>query len=270
MKKLLCVLTCALLLSGLTGCGSKQSDDKLVVGMECNYAPFNWTNPKDVKTGVKLSDGSYCDGYDVKIAQELADKMDKELEIKKMEWDSLINALNQGDINAIIAGMTKNDEREKGADFTTPYYASEMTMIVRKGDALEKATSIQDFGGKTVAGQLGTNYDSIIDQIKDVNHAVPLADYPALTYALIQGTVDAITAELPVAIGVTEANPELTYITFEKGKGFEIDTTVSIGLTEGSRGSEEFEAIQKALDSISEEDRVQWMLDATNRQPATN
>ena len=238
MKKLLtAVCTLALV---LTGCGS--SDEAEV----------------SKNTGVSLGGAGYCDGYDVRVARQIADELDREIVIKKIAWDGLQPALESGEIDAIIAGMTADETRENGIDFTTPYYESEMVMIVRKGDKAEKLN---------VIGQKNTNYDTVIDQIKGVNHVTPKATYPEMVVSLQSKEVDGITAELPVAEGVVEANDDLTIIHFDEGKGFDIDTSVSIGLKEGSRDSEFFNQVQKALDNISTDTRNQWMSEARDSQP---
>ena len=136
MKRLGCLWMAVLLLTGLAGCGSKESEgaekDTFVVGMECNYAPFNWTEAESSDRNVAVDAGGYCDGYDVQIARNIADELGKELVIVKMDWDSLEPSLNSGSIDAIIAGMTDTEDRRKNADFTTPYYQSKMAMIVLK------------------------------------------------------------------------------------------------------------------------------------------
>lgn len=88
-----------------------------------------------------------------------------------------------------------------------------------------------------------------------------------MVLALQQHEVDGITAEMAVAKGVVEANPDLTIIQFEDGHGFDCDTTVSIALKEGSRDSEFFKKVQKALDSISDEEREEMMKYAVEHQP---
>lgn len=272
MKKLLTLaLTAGLLLTGCGGTSGNSEKEKFVVGMECNYAPFNWTETAANDYTAPIGNGGgYADGYDVQVAKKIADELGMELEIQKISWDGLIPALESGTIDAVIAGMTKDDDREEGADFTSPYYESEMVMVVRKDDALANATSIQDFSGKTIVGQLSTNYDTVIDQIENVTHATPRKDYPSMVYALQQGEVDGITAEVPVAQGVIEANPDLTMVRFEEGKGFVMDTTVSIGLKEGSRDGELYNKIEEILKGLSEADRTQMMADAVTRQPASN
>lgn len=279
-KQLWSAAACAMMI--LAGCSSSNGSstangssatadaDTFTVGMECNYAPFNWqqTDPSD--TAVELGSGAgYCDGYDVMISQDLADALGKKLVVKKIVWDGLQPALESGEIDAVIAGMTANDEREEGMDFTTPYYSSEMVLIVPKDSEVASFTDIQQFAGHKVIGQKNTNYDTIIDQIEGVDHVTPKAVYPELILALQTGEAEAITAELPVAKGITEANPDLTYITFEEGKGFDVDTTVSIGLKNDTRDTQEFKDIQAALDAISQETRDEYMQNAVSNAPTT-
>lgn len=245
---------------------STVTSGKLTVGMECNYAPFNWTQLEKNDTAVPITSVDYCDGYDVAMARSIADQLNLELVIRKTEWEGLDPALNNNVIDAIIAGMTDTPERRESMDFTKPYYSSEMVMIVRKDSNFVNATSIQDFSGSTVLGQLNTNYDSVIDQIKDVKHATPMKTYPLMVVALQSKEVDGLTAELPVAEGVVSANPDLTIVKFAQGQGFEIDTTVSIAVKKGN--TELQNALQGALDTITEEQRITMMQDANNRQPA--
>ena len=109
--------------------------------------------------------------------------------------------------------------------------------------------------------------DTVIDQIEGVNHLTPKSSYPELVVSLQSNEADAITAELPVAEGVIQANPDLTIVHFAEGKGFDIDTSVSIGLKEGSRGTEFFNQVQSALDNISDSTRNEWMTESRESAP---
>ncbi len=270
LKKIgLGLVACTMLLAG---CGDKKDEnisevtgkEKLVVGMECNYAPFNWQTSEQTETSVSLGGAGFADGYDVRIARYLAEQLDREVEIKKIAWDGLIPAINAGDIDVVIAGMTER----KGLDFTDSYYDSEMVMIVRKDDkSLKKANSIQDFSGKSVVGQKNTNYDTIIDQIEGVKHAVPKNNYPEMVVALQKKEVDGITAEYPVAAGVVAANKGLSIVKFDKNKGFDIDTSVSVGMKSGSKDGELYKGIQKSLKDLPQETRQKWMDEAVKNQP---
>ena len=177
--------------------GSSDSDPApaeqktFTVGMEANYAPFNWTQVEGDDYSVALESAGYAGGYDVVMAKALAEKMGATLVIKKLAWEGLEPAVTSGEIDAIIAGMTATPERKENADFTTPYYESEMVCIVRADDALANATSLADFTGKNVQGQQNTLYDDIIDQIPGVNHMTPLQSYPLMVLALQNGEADA-------------------------------------------------------------------------------
>lgn len=272
MRRIMAIIL-VLLMVTLTGCGSTEPGEnaeertQFVVGMEVNYAPFNYQLAEPTDTSVAI-DGGYADGYDVMIAQAIADQLGLELVIKKISWNGLGAALEAGEIDAIIAGMTANAEREQGIDFTTPYYDSHgMIMIVRADSDCAGFTSIQQFAGRSVVGQMNTSYDEVIDQIEGVNHVTPKATYPEMVVALQFGDVDGITAEMAVAKGILASNPDLTVVNFAEGQGFEADTTVSIGLREGSRGTDFFLQVQSALDTISETTRENFMVDAVNKQP---
>jgi len=109
----------------------------LRVGMECAYAPFNWTDMGTPTLGaVPISgegkDGMYANGYDVQIAQYIANKLNMTLEVYSYEWDGLIPALNSGAVDAIIAGMSPTAEREEQIDFTNVYYSSNLVIIYKK------------------------------------------------------------------------------------------------------------------------------------------
>ena len=122
------IMAGVLALGVLTGCGKSEGkkDNVLRVGMECAYAPFNWTQEsKEVANGdeaVKIYGSEYyAYGYDVMMAKKLAEELGMELEIHKVEWDSIGMAMDAGEYDCIIAGMGKTAEREKSYAFTEPY-----------------------------------------------------------------------------------------------------------------------------------------------------
>ena len=100
----------------------------------------------------------YAGGYDVEIAKKIAEGLGKELVIVKTEWDGLVPSLQSGKIDAIIAGMSPTEERKQTIDFSDNYYTSNFVMIVKKGGPYENATSIQDFRGAKITGQLNTSH----------------------------------------------------------------------------------------------------------------
>ena len=109
----------------------------LKIGMECAYEPYNWTDTEGKSLGaVPISgegkQGLYANGYDVQVAQYVANKLGLKLEIYAMEWDALLPAVESGTIDAIVAGMSPTAERAKEIDFTDTYYESNLVVIIRK------------------------------------------------------------------------------------------------------------------------------------------
>lgn len=236
------------------------------VGMECNYAPFNWTTTTKGEFTQPITDTDYADGYDVVIATRMADALGRPVQIVKLDWDNLILSLKNNQIDAIIAGMTDTPEREKEVAFTSPYYTSEEVMIVKADSDYAKATSIQDFSGATVQGQMNTIYDEVIDQINGVTHQPAAETFPAAIQALQAGAVDGVVSELPVANGVVAANPDLAIVRFDEGKGFDADTSVSIAVRKEDTDLKD--ALEGALSKISTDERNELMEAAVERQPA--
>lgn len=109
----------------------------LKIGMECAYEPYNWTDVDGKSYGaVPISgegkQGLFANGYDVQVAQYVANKLGLKLEIYAIDWESLLPALESGAIDAIVAGMSPTAERAAQIDFTNTYYESNLVIIRRK------------------------------------------------------------------------------------------------------------------------------------------
>lgn len=263
MRKLTAVVMALALMLTSLACA-----ETLRVGMECNYAPYNWTQTEAGENAIPLAGGGYADGYDVRIAKRVADYLGMDIEIVKTEWDGLIMSVMSGAIDCIIAGMSPTEERMLTIDFTDPYYESDLVLVVKKDSAYANATSLEDFAGATIVGQLNTFHDTVIDQIPDVKHATPMDTFPTMIVAVSSGSVDGYVSERPGAESAVATNPDLTYVVFEDGKGFQADpsdTTIAVGVKKDSALTAQ---INEALATISEEERVQIMADALAAQPS--
>ena len=262
MKRLFTGLIALMMLAAL---GANAAT--LRVGMEANYAPFNWTQPDETEFSVPLADGGFADGYDVQIAKQVAQGLGMELEVVKTEWDGLPLALMSGRIDAIIAGMSPTEERKLSIDFTEPYYESDLVIVVLKNGPFAQAKTLADFAGAKITGQLNTFHYSVIDQIPGVDKQTALETFTAMIVALASGRIDGYVSERPGALSAMISNPEFTFAAFEEGQGFETlaeDTTVAVGLQKGSELTEKINAI---LAGISKEDRLAMMDAAMARQP---
>lgn len=281
MRKILSLVLAALMISALclisASCGSNDKSDLnkikkagvLKVGMECNYAPFNWTQANNSEGAVALASGGYAAGYDVKMASIVAESLGVKLEIVKLEWEGLIDALNSGVIDCIIAGMSATEDRKLSIDFTNNYYSSELVLVVKKGSAYEGATSLSDFAGAKVTGQLGTFHYDVISQIQGVNKLDPMNDFPTMIIALQAGTIDAYVSERPGAVSAQAANSDLTFVEFDDGNGFSVsddEVSVAVGVR---KGSDLTTLINQTLATVSEQTRNQYMNEAVQNQPVS-
>ena len=270
MKKVIAAALVGFMAMGLlAGCGGGKEDENntLRIGMECAYAPFNWTQTDDSNGAVPIESGDYANGYDVQIAKKVAEGLGKELVIVKTEWDGLVPAVDSGVIDGIIAGMSPTEERKKSIDFSENYYVSDLVIVVKADSPYATATSIKDFAGATLTAQLNTFHDTVIDQIEGVNHQTAMPDFASMRVALDSGIIDGYVSERPEGISAAAANPNFTYVGFEVENGFQYeinDAAIAMGLKKGSPLTED---INKILAGISQEERDQLMADAIANQP---
>ena len=276
-KNLFLSLACLLGLALFSSCGGEQTglttEGVLVVGMECAYAPFNWTETESTDSNVAIANiaGAYAEGYDVQVAKIIAEELNLELQVKALEWGALINNLNVGGIDLIIAGMSPTPERLESIDFTNMYYESTHVMLVQKSSDYATATSLDDFEGATVIGQTGTIYADLVPQA--VEHGAiagnNLTTVPLIVNAIINDTVDATILEEPVAMGIVSQYPDLTYVKLTEG-GFQVadeDRIVSIGVRKGFDLTDEINSI---LDSkLTATTRASLMEQAIAKAPTS-
>lgn len=280
MKKKLALVLGMVLIGGtlFTGCGSSKGAGSssaaaeggtFKVGLECGYAPFNWTQKDDSNGGVPIDGSSeYAGGYDIEIAKKIAEGLGKELVVVKTEWDGLVPALVSGKIDAIIAGMSPTEERKETIDFSENYYKSDLVMVVKKGGAYENATQLSDFSGAKITGQLNTFHYTVIDQIPGVQKQVAMENFPTMRVALESGVIDGYVSERPEGISATSANNNFAMVSFTEGfETSDDDTAIAVGLQKGSSLTAE---INEVLSGISEEERTEIMDTAITTQPAAN
>lgn len=108
------------------------------------------------------------DGIDMAIAKQIAEENGMTAAIENMEFDSLLIALQNGQIDAVIAGMTVTEERQEAVDFSTPYYTATQVMIVKEDSDIAKATDmadkkicvVQGYTGETCVSEMGYDYEA--------------------------------------------------------------------------------------------------------------
>jgi ABC-type amino acid transport substrate-binding protein len=254
----------------LASCGTQApalDDGMLTVGLECGYAPFNWTTTTATETSIAIADSPFlCDGYDVQVSRYLADELGVDVQIRKIEWDGLIPSLTSGNIDAIIAGMTDTPIRRQTISFSDPYFETRSVMIVLPNSPFASATTVADFTGARVVAQAGTIQNDLIAELVESDGWIQGTAYPtypdALT-ALLSGSsgFDAILAELPFAEQmVSQLGDVIEVITIVDEEGELNDdflVTVSVGVRKSDTAL--LEGIQTALASLSVATRLAWM-----------
>lgn len=276
MKRASKIITVILILSvlisctvALSACNKKDNRDKLVVGLECAYVPFNFTQQSDANGAVKISNADgYANGYDVIVAKRIADALNKELVIVKTEWDSLVPGVQAGTLDLVIAGMSPTEERRKSIDFSVPYYQSNLVIVVRKDGKYVNAQKLDDFSGAKIVAQQGTFHETaLLEQAAahGINVGTSMATFPEMTVALNAKSIDGYVAEEPGAIADCASNPSLTYVHLENNvTGFdasEEDTQIAIGMR---YDYEHKNAINNVILSLTQEDKLSIMQEAVD------
>ena len=274
MKKIISVLLAMAVMVGFAGCGNKQTadtaqdSDVLRVGMECNYAPYNWSQADNSNGAIAIKnvDNMYTNGYDVQVAQKIADALGKKLEIYSYEWDSLIPGVQSGKLDMIIAGMSPTAERKEKIDFSDNYYTSNLVIVTKK-DALSDVKTIADLDGKKIAAQSGTfHLDALSSQTKA--QVSELADFSTMFIALGAGTIDGYVAEEPTAMAVIE-DPAYGYVALKNNDtGFKVaddDVSIAVGV---KKGSELKDKINGALEGFDEAAQKELMSEMVKIAPA--
>lgn len=284
-----------MVVSLLGGCGSTPADSVgaggsrdsgkeskvLRVGMECAYAPFNWTQEADTtpdgSTAVPIFGSDYyAYGYDVAVAQMLAEEMGMELEIHKVEWSSIGISMDAGDYDCIIAGMGRTAEREMSYGFTEPYYYRDNCIVVKKGGAYENVTRLSELAGTgcRVTTQLGTGWVPLLDQVEG---AVTGANYETTSECFMvisNGTADVCIVDLPTAQSAALTNDDLVIITLDADDTFTgDDEMVNVCIAVRKDDTEFCSRIQEAMDAIGWNDKAKMdelMSRMITQQPAAN
>lgn len=273
MKKLVSiVLILTLVLSVVfcfTACNNNEGEkDYIAVGLECGYAPYNWTQSTDADGAVKIANNDgYAGGYDIMIAKKVAESLGKELKVYKYEFNALIPAVTSGALDFIIAGMSPTAERMQAIDFSDVYYNGNLVIVVRKDGNFASATSLSNFNGAKLVAQQGTFHEDALKE-QGPNYGISVQTsmdtFPLMINALKSKAIDGYIAEEPGAKADCAANSDFTYIPLKNNTtGFtatDADTAIAIGLKKGSSYKD---AINQVLAGISTEERLQLMEEAT-------
>ena len=247
------------------------NDNVLTVAMECGYAPYNWTQPDDSNGAVQIKDSpDYAYGYDVMMAKHIAEELGMDLEIVKLDWDSLVPAVQSGTVDCVIAGQSITSDRLEMVDFTEPYYYASIITLVKADGPYANAASVADLAGATCTSQQNTVwYDTCLPQIPDANILPAQESAPAMLVALDADKCDIVVTDQPTGLAACVAYPDFKLLDFSGTDGaFQVsDEEINIGISIQKGNTELKDKINSVLDKMTPEDYTNMMNDAIAVQP---
>ena len=285
MKKMKLTALCLALaaMAGLVGCGgSAGSADAalpdgdgdpavLTVAMECAYAPYNWTQTDDANGAVQIRNSSdYAYGYDVMMAKKIGEALGQEVQIVKLDWDSLVPAVQSGDVDCVIAGQSITSKRAEQVDFSDPYYYASIVTLVKKDSPYAAAAGVADLAGATCTSQLGTIwYDICLPQIENADILPAQETAPAMLVALDSGAVDVVVTDRPTAQAALVAYPDFVMLDFGGGDDdFAVsEEEINIGISMKKGNTALKDAINEVLATMTTDDYNAMMDEAISVQP---
>jgi arginine/lysine/histidine transporter system substrate-binding protein len=247
MKKTLLFFTLIFTLVFMAACG--QSDKKetsgdnatdekvLTMGTSADFAPFESRNP-----------AGEIEGFDIDLANYIANELGYKLEIEDMKFDGLIGALQTNRVDMVLAGMSATEKRDKNVDFSTAYnHSGEMFITLKDSEV----TTLETIEGKTVGVQLGTIQEEGAKKLQEtVDFEIkPLDNATTLIQELLTNRVDVVYMDKSVAGG---------YITEQNLAGFDDPTTSSPGMAVAfPEGSDLIDEVNNVLKQMEENGKLE-------------
>lgn len=182
--------------------GSGDSEGKVYkVGIDTTYPPFEYEE-----------DGEYK-GIDVDLINAIAENQGFEIELNPMDFGGIIPAVQAGQLDVAIAGMSITDERKEVVDFSEPYFEAGLTLVAKAGNSDIK--SLEDLEGKTVVVKTGTTGAEFAQENQEEYgyEITTLEDSPSMFQEVSNGNADVLIEDYPViAYAIAESNLDLEIV----------------------------------------------------------
>ena len=213
MKKIVALLLAVVTVLTLAACGKQESagsvldkikqKGELVVGTSADYPPYEFHTEIDGQDAIV--------GFDISIAQAIADKLGVSLKIVDMSFDNLLMSLANNEFDLVSAGLTADEERMKSTDFSDPYLESKNLILVRAEDA-GKYQSLEDLKGVKGGAQTGSKpYGYCVTYCGEEN-AVGLAKVQDLVMELEAGKLDVVFLDYMTVLSYADAKDDLAAV----------------------------------------------------------
>lgn len=255
MKKLISLIGVFFIISfALIGCSNNKvkqeskieqikKNKKIVLGTSAAYPPYEFHK--------KIDGQDQIVGFDIEIARKIAEKLEVELEIKDMQFDGLLAALNNNKIDLIIAGMTPTQERKKNVDFSKIYYTATQNIVINKKN-LDKYKNLQHLDSKIIGVQKGTIQEEIANKNFKNSQIKAIGKISNVMMDLINDKVEAVIVEAPVAKAYVSKNPSLAI------SDIKINENSSGSAIALKKGNDEFkQIIDEVLDDLIKNNKIE-------------
>lgn len=237
MKKMIAVLLTVVLTASLAGC-KKSNDDTLIVGTEPGFAPYEYMNGNEIV------------GIDMDIAKAIADSMGKKLEVKSMDFDGALLAVQQGKVDLVIAGVSVSEERLKVMDFSNDYVNS--TEVVVVNGVTPTVASVEDLNDKIIGVQQGNIADAYVSNPDNLT-AKEVKRYTKFNQAaedLKNGKIDCIVMDQFPAEELVASNPSLKIL-----DGTLFEDKYAIAIKKGNK--ELLDEVNKIVDQLKADGKIE-------------
>ena len=210
LKKIAVIILSAALVVALAACGSSKDSDSnkssckagtLTMGTNASFPPYEY-----------VDDNGKIVGIDAEIAQAIADKLGMKLEIKDMEFESLVPAVKAKSIDLALAGMTVNEERKQSVNFSDSYSTGVQVVIVKENSEIK---TVDDLKGKKIGVQAGTTSDTYCSEDFGEENVKQFSNGSLAVAALANGQVDCVVIDNEPAKNYVAANSGLKILDTE-------------------------------------------------------
>jgi len=183
----------------------------LRVGMSGDQPPFNVVS----KRGELI-------GLEVDLARALANSLGVELELVQRPFGTLLGALDAGEVDLVMSGLTMTPERNMKVGFVGPYFVSGKA-ILTKNETLARSDEAGDINKRTVrlAALAGSTSERFVQEVTPEAQLTSVQSYDEAVQAVIDGSVDALVADFPICVISVFRNPDAGLISLSSPFNFE-------------------------------------------------
>jgi polar amino acid transport system substrate-binding protein len=229
----------------LSGCKSEKTENVIQFATSAEYPPFEFHKDNQLV------------GFDIELAQMLAEKLHKKAEFKNMQFSTILPALENGSVDAAISTITITPERKQNFDFSQSYYEESLSMIYQKTAPIVDKTQLNQ---KKIACQLGSTMEIWLKKYASNAQIILMNNNNEAVEALKSGHVDAVLIDTVQAVAFASKNPDLAHSMIAKS-----DEGYGIAFKKGSTLKNQIDqALQVLKDNGDlEQLKKKWLENAT-------